>query len=70
MRVFSESPPNQAPHVTGAAILVPRGMKVLQAAPAGELGRCPDDGSERVGERWTAQASGCLVAVTLWRIAV
>ena len=56
--------------MTGAAILVPRGMKVLQAAPAGELGRCPDDGSERVGERWTAQASGCLVAVTLWRIAV
>jgi hypothetical protein len=31
-------PPNQALHLTGAAILVSRGMKVLQAAPAGELG--------------------------------
>jgi hypothetical protein len=33
------STPNQALHLTGAAILVPRGMKSLQVAPAGELGR-------------------------------
>src|SRR5262249_45380080 len=31
--------PNKALHLTGAAILVSRGMKVLQAAPAGELCR-------------------------------
>jgi len=29
----------QALHLSGAAILVPRGMKSLQAAPAGEFGR-------------------------------
>jgi hypothetical protein len=29
----------QALHLTGAARLVLRGIKVLQAAPAGELGR-------------------------------
>lgn len=33
-------PPNQALHLTGAAILVSREMKELQAAPAGELDRC------------------------------
>jgi len=32
-------PPNQAVHLTGAAILVSRGIQVLQAAPAGEFGR-------------------------------
>jgi len=31
-------PPNQTLHLTGAAILVLRDTKVLQAAPAGELG--------------------------------
>jgi hypothetical protein len=31
--------PNQALHLTGAAIPVFRGITVLQAAPAGELGR-------------------------------
>jgi hypothetical protein len=34
-----ETPPNWALHLTGAAILVSRGIKLLQAAPAGELGR-------------------------------
>jgi hypothetical protein len=33
------SPPNQPLHLTGAAILVLRDTKVLQAAPAGELCR-------------------------------
>ncbi len=37
-----EAPPNQALHLTGAAILVSRGIEVLQAAPAGELYRCAD----------------------------
>jgi len=32
-------PPNLALHLTGAVILVSRGIQVLQAAPAGELGR-------------------------------
>lgn len=31
--------PNQALHLTGAAIQVSRGLMSLQAAPAGELGR-------------------------------
>jgi len=31
--------PNQALHLTGAAIRVSRGILVLQAAPAGERGR-------------------------------
>jgi hypothetical protein len=31
--------PNQALHLTGAAMLVSRDTTVLQAAPAGELGR-------------------------------
>jgi hypothetical protein len=31
--------PNQPLHLTGAAILVLRGITVLQAAPAGELNR-------------------------------
>lgn len=31
--------PNQSLHLSGAANLVLRGMKVMQAAPAGELGR-------------------------------
>ena len=31
------APLQQALHLTGAAILVSRGIKVLQAAPAGEL---------------------------------
>jgi hypothetical protein len=35
----SESPPNQALHVTAAAILVFPGSAVLQPAAAGELGR-------------------------------
>jgi len=34
-----EASPNQALHQTGAALLVSRGIPVLQAAPAGELGR-------------------------------
>jgi hypothetical protein len=29
--------PNRALHLSGVAILVPRGMKALQAAPAGEV---------------------------------
>src|SRR2546428_13510769 len=33
------APPNQALHLSGAAIPVSRDMKVLQAAPACELGR-------------------------------
>ena len=32
-------PPNQALHLTGAALLVSRGNRPVQAAPAGELGR-------------------------------
>jgi hypothetical protein len=32
-------PPNQALHLTGAALLVSRGITFLQAALAGELGR-------------------------------
>ena len=35
----SQPPPDQALHLTGAAILVSRDIKMLQAAPAGELGR-------------------------------
>lgn len=35
-----EASPNQALHLTGAAILVSRGIEVLQAAPADELCRC------------------------------
>ncbi|MBI1918932.1 MAG: hypothetical protein HYS12_29940 [Planctomycetes bacterium] len=36
---FFPCPPPQAMHLTGAAFLVSRGIKLLQAAPAGELGR-------------------------------
>jgi hypothetical protein len=32
------TPPNQAPHLTGAAIMVSRGITLLQVAPAGEPG--------------------------------
>src|SRR5262245_52607907 len=35
------SPPNQALHLTGAAILVFQSSKLPQGAPAGELGRSP-----------------------------
>jgi len=34
-----KSPPNKALQQTGAAILVPRGIESLQAAPAAELRR-------------------------------
>ena len=33
------------------------------------LASYPDDGSERVGERRTAEAAGCSVAAALWRTA-
>jgi hypothetical protein len=35
-------PPNHALHLTGAAIMLSRGVTLLQAAPAGELGRWAD----------------------------
>ena len=34
--------PNETLHATGAALLVRRAIKVLQAAPAGELWRSAD----------------------------
>jgi len=37
---------------------------------AAHVKRYPDDGSERVGERRTAEAPGCSVAAALWRTAV
>jgi hypothetical protein len=36
---FKEFVPNQALHLTGAAIPVSQGSTLLEAAPAGELGR-------------------------------
>ena len=37
--------PNQGLHLTGAAILVSRGLMSLQAAPESELGRSAAGGS-------------------------
>jgi hypothetical protein len=42
------SPSRAALHLSRAAILVSRGMKVLRAAPAGELGRWAEQGTDPV----------------------
>jgi hypothetical protein len=48
-------PPNQALHLTGAAILVLRDTKVLQAAPAGELGCSASEETAVTQQRQTLQ---------------
>src|SRR5436189_3552592 len=59
-----EPPSNQRMKLTGAAILVSRGMKVLQAAPAAYPCRCGDHCRGRGGgpiPGWKGAAMNCSV---------